>query len=108
MGVSPASAGGFGHSGVTCEIPAGWMACPGRSKPWSPLPPCTGSIRPTGYARALGVDILKIQEQLWRPSDWVEDGMPLAWHFDRLREAGFRSVDCLWRCDCDAIYGGIL
>jgi hypothetical protein len=34
-------------------------------------------------------------------------GLPLAWHFDRLRESGFAQVDCLWRCDGDAIYGGI-
>jgi len=33
--------------------------------------------------------------------------LPLAWHLDRLRENGFTAVDCFWRCDCDAIYGGI-
>jgi SAM-dependent methyltransferase len=60
-----------------------------------------------GYADALGIDIRKLQKRIWTPSDWVEPGMPLAWHFDRLREAGFTSVDCFWRCDCDAIYGGI-
>jgi SAM-dependent methyltransferase len=38
----------------------------------------------------------------------VEEGLPLAWHMDRLRETGFVHVDCFWRCDCDAIYGGIL
>jgi SAM-dependent methyltransferase len=37
----------------------------------------------------------------------VEQGLPLAWHLDALREAGFGAVDCFWRCDCDAIYGGI-
>jgi SAM-dependent methyltransferase len=37
----------------------------------------------------------------------VEEGLPLAWHLDALREAGFGAVDCFWRCDCDAIYGGI-
>ena len=37
----------------------------------------------------------------------VEEGLPLAWHFDKLTESGFSSVDCFWRCDCDAIYGGI-
>ncbi len=37
----------------------------------------------------------------------VEEGMPLAWHLDRLREVGFAHVDCFWRCDCDAIYGGV-
>lgn len=37
----------------------------------------------------------------------IEEGLPLAWHFDELRSAGFADVDCFWRCDCDAIYGGI-
>ena len=37
----------------------------------------------------------------------VEQGLPLAWHLDALRAAGFETVDCFWRCDCDAIYGGI-
>jgi SAM-dependent methyltransferase len=38
----------------------------------------------------------------------VEEGLPLAWHLDVLRRCGFRAVDCFWRCDCDAIYGGII
>ena len=38
----------------------------------------------------------------------VEDRMPLAWHFDRLRESGFSSPECFWRCGGDAIYGAIL
>ena len=38
----------------------------------------------------------------------VEKGLPLAWHLDRLRQAGFRAVDCFARWDCDALYGGIL
>ncbi len=38
----------------------------------------------------------------------VEQGLPLAWHLDALREAGFGAVDCFWRCDCDAIYGGVI
>lgn len=38
----------------------------------------------------------------------IEDGLPLAWHLDALRRAGFTGVDCFWRCDCDAIYGGLL
>lgn len=37
----------------------------------------------------------------------VEEGLPLSWQLDKLREAGFVHVDCFWRCDCDAIYGGI-
>jgi hypothetical protein len=38
----------------------------------------------------------------------VEEGLPLAWHLDRLREAGLCAVDCFARWDCDALYGGIL
>jgi hypothetical protein len=34
-------------------------------------------------------------------------GVPLAWHFDKLRAAGFTCVDCFRRLDCDAIYGGL-
>ncbi len=37
----------------------------------------------------------------------VEEGLPLVWHFDQLRQRGFRHVDCFWRLDADAIYGGI-
>jgi hypothetical protein len=37
----------------------------------------------------------------------VEEGLPLAWHLDRLRESGFYAVDCFARWDCDALYGGI-
>jgi SAM-dependent methyltransferase len=37
----------------------------------------------------------------------VEQGMPLAWHLDALRAAGFEHVDCFGRSACDAIYGGV-
>ena len=60
------------------------------------------------YCQALGLDISQIRQRViggW--GGGVEEGLPLAWHFDRLRESGFCSVDCFWRCDCDAIYGGI-
>lgn len=60
------------------------------------------------YSKEAGIEALGIHERVihgWEGG--VEEGMPLAWHFDRLREAGFISVDCFWRCDCDAIYGGI-
>ena len=60
------------------------------------------------YAQALS---LEAHERPQRSIDgWeggVEDGLPLTWHLDRLRECGFQWVDCFWRCDCDAIYGGI-
>jgi imidazolonepropionase-like amidohydrolase len=59
------------------------------------------------YSVALGVDRKQIVDELM--ANWegvVEAGMPLTWHLDRLRASGFTAVDCFWRCDCDAIYGG--
>jgi SAM-dependent methyltransferase len=63
----------------------------------------------TAYAGALGVDVGTIDQRVlggWEGG--IEDGLPLAWHLDALRANGFHPVDCFWRCDCDAIYGGIL
>jgi len=60
------------------------------------------------YADALHLDVAQIDQRV--PGGWeggVEPGMPLAWHFDQLQAAGFRSVDCFWRCNGDAIFGGI-
>lgn len=60
------------------------------------------------YAQALGLDVDEIHERMlggWEGG--IEDGLPLAWQLDTLRALGFHSVDCFWRCDCDAIYGGI-
>jgi SAM-dependent methyltransferase len=57
------------------------------------------------YSQALGLE-RGLQESIDGWEDGVEDGLPLAWHLDRLRECGFCSVDCFWRSDCDAIYGG--
>ncbi|MBN1641612.1 MAG: class I SAM-dependent methyltransferase [Anaerolineae bacterium] len=54
------------------------------------------------YGAALGRDL---GDGGWE--EGVEEGMPLAWHLDALRACGFASVDCFWRCDCDAIYGGV-
>jgi hypothetical protein len=57
---------------------------------------------------ALGLDTTQIYQRVlggWKGG--VEDGMPLEWHFDKLKDAGFESVDCFWLYDCDAIYGGI-
>jgi SAM-dependent methyltransferase len=60
------------------------------------------------YMKALGPDICQVYKQfLIKLESGVEEGMPLVWHFDKLRAAGFTSVDCFWRCDCSAIYGGI-
>jgi SAM-dependent methyltransferase len=63
------------------------------------------------YSQALGFDLDPIRRRAtdeWDEwEDGIEEGLPLAWHLDRLRECGFSSVDCFWRSDCDAIYGGI-
>ena len=61
------------------------------------------------YASALNLNIRQIHDRLaggWEAGS--EEGLPLTWHFDQLRASGFSSVDCFWRCDCDAIYGGIV
>lgn len=61
------------------------------------------------YMKAWGRDTFEIYQRVlhsWEGG--VEEGMPLAWHFDKLRKAGFPIVDCFWRYNCDAIYGGIL
>jgi SAM-dependent methyltransferase len=57
------------------------------------------------YAQALDVDIASVQEELF--GELKEIALPLAWHIDHLRSSGFVGADCFWRCDCDAIYGGI-
>lgn len=60
------------------------------------------------YSKALRLDTQEIHQRVvggWEGG--IEEGLPLPWHFDRLREHGFVHVDCFWRCDCDAIYGGI-
>lgn len=58
------------------------------------------------YLEALGNGAQQIRQQALDKWDGIEDGLPLAWHFDQLRTSGFEHVDCFWRCDCDAIYGG--
>jgi SAM-dependent methyltransferase len=60
------------------------------------------------YSKALGLDTKEIHQRViggWEGG--IEEGLPLVWHLDKLREIGFVSLDCFWRCDCDAIYGGI-
>jgi SAM-dependent methyltransferase len=59
------------------------------------------------YLAELGPEAAEARQRLigeWRGTD---QGLPLAWHMDQLRSAGFVAVDCYWRCDCDAVYGGI-
>ena len=59
------------------------------------------------YGRALETDIRAFRSKFVEPWEGSEEGLPLEWHFERLRASGFEAVDCFWRCDCDAIYGGI-
>ena len=60
------------------------------------------------YAGALGLDVTQNHQRvLGGCTDGIEQGLPLPWHLDRLTQSGFTHVDCFWRCDCDAIYGGI-
>jgi len=61
----------------------------------------------SAYLAELGPEAIAERERILGPWNGVEAGQPLAWHFDQLRQAGFTSVDCFWRADCDAIYGGI-
>lgn len=61
------------------------------------------------YLAALGPEALDARKQaLGYEQGGVEEGMPLAWHLDELRAAGFKAVDCFLRLDCDAVYGGML
>lgn len=57
------------------------------------------------YGEALGIDFAAIKKSLL--GEWHGIESPLEWHFDKLRASGFSNLDCYWRCDCDAIYGGI-
>jgi hypothetical protein len=59
------------------------------------------------YLEALGPGTREERQRALGEWKGVEEGMPLEWHFDELRAAGFTDVDCFWRCDCDAVYGGI-
>ena len=45
--------------------------------------------------------------QILGPWEGVESGLPLYWHFRRLKKAGFAIVDCFYRLGGDAIYGGV-
>ena len=59
------------------------------------------------YLTALGPDARQTREAALGGRDGIEAGLPLAWHLDQLRLHGFSHVDCFWRADCDAIYGGL-
>lgn len=60
------------------------------------------------YLAVLGEEVRKERERYLGAWEGVEDGQPLAWHVHHLRQAGFTAVDCFWRADCDAIYGGFV
>jgi SAM-dependent methyltransferase len=59
------------------------------------------------YGRVLKIDIMKFRKELM--GSWVgsEYGQPLQWHFEKLKAGGFEAIDCFWRLEYDAIYGGI-
>jgi SAM-dependent methyltransferase len=59
------------------------------------------------YGQVLKIDIKEFRGKLTGPWEGSEEGLPLEWHFEKLRASGFEAVDCFWRLDCDAIYGGI-
>lgn len=60
------------------------------------------------YTKALGVDVNKIRNPLFENREsGPEEGLPLFWHLNKLREADFPVVECFWRCAGDAIYGGL-
>jgi trans-aconitate methyltransferase len=60
------------------------------------------------YLGELGPDARDVRERALGSIEGIEEGLPLVWHFDQLRACGFSFVDCFWRCDCDAIYGGVI
>ena len=59
------------------------------------------------YGRALKIDINSLRWNVTGPWEGSEEGLTLDWHFEKLKASGFGAVDCFWRCDCDAVYGGI-
>ena len=61
----------------------------------------------SAYLAELGPESAAERQRIFGLWHGVEEGQPLSWHLDQLRQSGFISVDCFWRADCDAIYGGI-
>jgi ubiquinone/menaquinone biosynthesis C-methylase UbiE len=59
------------------------------------------------YGQALKINIMDYRRKLMGPWVGSEQGLSLEWHFEQLKAVGFEAVDCFWRLDCDAIYGGI-
>jgi SAM-dependent methyltransferase len=54
-------------------------------------------------------DPTDVEKRQIRLGTWngIEDGLPLDWHFEKLKSIGFKHVDCFYRFFSDAIYGGI-
>lgn len=61
----------------------------------------------TAYLDMLGSGARQSRARATGEWEGIESGLPLVWHLDQLRDCGFSYVDCFWRDDCDAIYGGI-
>ncbi|MFH0909079.1 MAG: class I SAM-dependent methyltransferase [bacterium] len=61
----------------------------------------------SAYLQCLGPKAQEARTRILGKWQGIESGLPLIWHFDELRRCGFSSVDCFWRHDCDAIYGGL-
>ena len=59
------------------------------------------------YLAALGPQAAEARKAALGEWCGIEQGLPLFWHFEHLRDAGLTAIDCFWRSDCDAIYGGI-
>jgi trans-aconitate methyltransferase len=59
------------------------------------------------YLDTLGPEAAEARAAALGEWEGIEEGLPLSWHLDQLRTVGFTAVDCFWRCDCDAIYGGL-
>jgi ubiquinone/menaquinone biosynthesis C-methylase UbiE len=59
------------------------------------------------YGHVLKIDIEQFRSKFTGPWEGSEQGLPLEWHFEKLKASGFEALDCFWRLDCDAVYGGI-
>lgn len=61
----------------------------------------------SAYAEELGTDLTALQQDITGIWNGVEEGLPLQWHFEHLKQHGFRSADCFWR-DCgEAVFGAV-
>jgi ubiquinone/menaquinone biosynthesis C-methylase UbiE len=95
------------HAGSACrEIQKEWEAQSAKKKyKKKNVDDWNGFWR--AYGRVLKINVKQYRKKLM--GQWVgsENGLPLQWHFEKLKEAGFEAIDCFWRLDYDAVYGGI-